>query len=176
MTEMGLRIRRLLVETLRLEGLEPEAIADDQPLFGEGLGLDSIDALELVVALEREFGIAIANESVGRESLASMVTAHGERNLPLDQRVAMLYRLAHRLGFDPIDLFERRRAMTLMRPDELRQASGLGIDIQLHTHRHRLPVKDDASRHSDRSRKTDVPDGDEFISGVTWNGPRPRPA
>ena len=72
MTEMGLRIRRLLVETLRLEGLQPEAIADEQPLFGEGLGLDSIDALELVVALEREFGIAIANENVGRESLASI--------------------------------------------------------------------------------------------------------
>ena len=49
-----------------------DTIAADQPLFGEGLGLDSIDALELVVALEREFGIAIANENVGRESLASI--------------------------------------------------------------------------------------------------------
>ena len=72
MTEMGLRIRRLLVENLRLEGLEPETIADDQPLFGEGLGLDSIDALELVVALEKEFGIASGNQDVTREALASV--------------------------------------------------------------------------------------------------------
>jgi acyl carrier protein len=72
MTEMGLRIRRLLVENLRLDGLDPETIADDQPLFAEGLGLDSIDALELVVALEKEFGIAIGNQDVKREALASV--------------------------------------------------------------------------------------------------------
>ncbi len=66
------RIRRLLVESLRLEGLEPEAIADDLPLFGAGFGLDSIDALELVVALEREFGIAIANDDLGRDALGSV--------------------------------------------------------------------------------------------------------
>ena len=72
MTALGLRIRRLVVESLRLEGLAPESIADDQPLFGEGLGLDSIDALELVVALEREFGIAIANQDAGREAFASV--------------------------------------------------------------------------------------------------------
>jgi len=66
------RIRRLVVESLRLEGLEPQSLADDQPLFGDGLGLDSIDALELVVALEREFDIAIANDDVGREALASV--------------------------------------------------------------------------------------------------------
>ncbi len=72
MTEMGARIRRLLVENLRLEGLEPESITDDQPLFGEGLGLDSIDALELVVALEKEFGIAIGNQDVQRDALASV--------------------------------------------------------------------------------------------------------
>jgi acyl carrier protein len=66
------RIRRLVVESLRLEGLEPQSIGDDQPLFGEGLGLDSIVALELVVALEREFGIAIANDDVGREALGSV--------------------------------------------------------------------------------------------------------
>lgn len=72
MTPLGLRIRRLVVESLRLEGLAPESLADEQPLFGEGLGLDSIDALELVVALEREFGIAIANQDVGREAIASV--------------------------------------------------------------------------------------------------------
>ena len=48
--ELAARLKRLIVATLRLEGLEPEAIGDDQLLFGERLGLDSIDALELVVA------------------------------------------------------------------------------------------------------------------------------
>ena len=66
------RVRALLVETLRLEGLAPEAIDDRQPLFGEAMGLDSIDALELVVALEREFGIVISNQDVGKETLGSV--------------------------------------------------------------------------------------------------------
>ena len=70
--ELRLRLKRLLVSSLHLEGLEPQSIADDQMLFGEGLGLDSVDALELVVALEREFGIAISSEEVGRDSFASI--------------------------------------------------------------------------------------------------------
>jgi acyl carrier protein len=61
------RVKRLLVEALRMDGLAPEGIGDDQHLFGEGLGLDSVDALEVVVALEREFGIAIPSEEVGGE-------------------------------------------------------------------------------------------------------------
>ena len=70
--ELRLRLKHLLVSSLHLEGLEPESIADDQLLFGEGLGLDSVDALELVVALEREFRIAISSEEVGRDSFASL--------------------------------------------------------------------------------------------------------
>lgn len=66
------RIKRLLVEALHLEGLVPSEIADDAPLFGEGLGLDSVDALELVVALEKEFGIRIRSHEVGREAFASV--------------------------------------------------------------------------------------------------------
>ena len=66
------RIKRLLVEKLHLEGLTPESIADDMPLFGEGLGLDSVDALELVVALEREFSLRIQSHEVGREAFASV--------------------------------------------------------------------------------------------------------
>jgi acyl carrier protein len=64
------RIKELLVRVLRLEGRAPDSIGDEQPLFGDGLGLDSVDALELVVALEAEFGIEIANEDVGRERFA----------------------------------------------------------------------------------------------------------
>ena len=66
------RIRELLVEALRLDGLDPFAIDLDSPLFGEGLGLDSVDALELVVALEREFGIAIPSTEVDEESFGSV--------------------------------------------------------------------------------------------------------
>ncbi len=66
------RIKRLIVESLHLDGVRPEGIGDDQPLFGEGLGLDSVDALELVVALEKEFGIKIKSQEMGREAFASV--------------------------------------------------------------------------------------------------------
>jgi acyl carrier protein len=66
------RIKRLLIDKLHLEGLTPEGIADEMPLFGEGLGLDSVDALELVVALEREFSLRIQSHEVGREAFASV--------------------------------------------------------------------------------------------------------
>lgn len=66
------RIKRLLVDALRLEGMTPESIDDATPLFGEGLGLDSVDALELVVALEKEFQLRIQSHEVGREAFASV--------------------------------------------------------------------------------------------------------
>jgi len=66
------RIKHLLVDKLHLEGLTPESIADDMSLFGEGLGLDSVDALELVVALEKEFSLRIQSHEVGREAFASV--------------------------------------------------------------------------------------------------------
>jgi acyl carrier protein len=66
------RIKRLIVDSLHLEGLKPEMIEDESPLFGEGLGLDSVDALELVVALEKEFGIKIKSQELGREVFSSV--------------------------------------------------------------------------------------------------------
>jgi acyl carrier protein len=68
------RIKRLIVESLNLEGMRPEMIEDETPLFGEGLGLDSVDALELVVALEKEFGIKIRSQEIGREVFSSVST------------------------------------------------------------------------------------------------------
>ena len=65
MDDLKDRLRKLIVATLRLEKVKPEEIREDAPLFGEGLGLDSIDALELVVALEKEFGIRIEDGDVG---------------------------------------------------------------------------------------------------------------
>jgi acyl carrier protein len=51
------RLKKMIVETLALEDVEPESIETEAPLFGEGLGLDSIDALELAVAIHTEFGV-----------------------------------------------------------------------------------------------------------------------
>ncbi|HEX3553771.1 MAG TPA: phosphopantetheine-binding protein [Thermoanaerobaculia bacterium] len=68
------RIKRLIVESLHLEGMRPEMIEDEAPLFGEGLGLDSVDALELVVALEKEFDIKIKSQEIGREVFSSVST------------------------------------------------------------------------------------------------------
>ena len=65
-------LKNLIVKTLRLEEIKPDEIKDDAPLFGEGLGLDSIDALELVVALEKTYDVIIENEDVGRSAFASI--------------------------------------------------------------------------------------------------------
>ena len=77
------RLRRLIVDALHLPGIAPDEIADDEPLFGEGLGLDSIDALELAVAMEKEFGIRVRNHEVEREAFTSVRTlvAFVERRL-----------------------------------------------------------------------------------------------
>jgi acyl carrier protein len=66
------RLKQLIVETLRLEEVAPADIADNEPLIGGGLSLDSIDALELVVRMEREFGIKIASSEEARQALTSV--------------------------------------------------------------------------------------------------------
>jgi acyl carrier protein len=65
MQELELQIKKLIVSALQLEDLRVEDIPSDEPLFGEGLGLDSIDALELGVALRKQFGLKI--ESVNED-------------------------------------------------------------------------------------------------------------
>src|SRR6185369_6049732 len=65
-------IKRLIVKSLNLDGVTPESITDDQPLFNSSLGLDSVDALELVVALEKEFRIRIESEEIDRKIFASV--------------------------------------------------------------------------------------------------------
>jgi len=57
-----LEVARLLVETLRLEEIQPEDIAPEEPLFGDGLGLDSIDALELALAISKTYGVQLRSE------------------------------------------------------------------------------------------------------------------
>lgn len=68
------QLKILVVETLRLEDVVAADIPDDEPLIGGGLSLDSIDALELVVRLEKEFGIKIASSEESRVALASMAS------------------------------------------------------------------------------------------------------
>jgi acyl carrier protein len=64
-------IKELIVKSLRLP-MQPSQIADDIPLFREGLGLDSIDALELVLEIERQFGVTIGDEQLGKRVLRSV--------------------------------------------------------------------------------------------------------
>lgn len=65
-------LKGLIIDKLKLEDVVPEDIEPGEPLFGGGLGLDSIDALELVVALEKTYGIKIPDEDVGKEAFASL--------------------------------------------------------------------------------------------------------
>ena len=65
-------LKQLIIDTLKLEDIQPEEIKDAEPIFGGGLGLDSIDALELVVALEKTYGVIIEDEEVGKQAFASV--------------------------------------------------------------------------------------------------------
>ena len=72
MQDLKLELKKQIIEELNLQVLKPEDIDDDAPLFVEGLGLDSIDALELVVIMEKYHGIKITDESVGGKVLYSI--------------------------------------------------------------------------------------------------------
>jgi acyl carrier protein len=67
-------LKELLIERLKFEDMTPDDIRDDEPLFEGGLGLDSIDALEIVVLLESEYGIKVKNESAARQYFRSIST------------------------------------------------------------------------------------------------------
>ncbi|MGH9441388.1 MAG: phosphopantetheine-binding protein [Thermoanaerobaculia bacterium] len=69
--ELKSKVKDLIVRRLKLE-IAPGSIEDSAPLFGDGLGLDSIDALELVLGLEQEFGIKVADEEVGIKAFSSV--------------------------------------------------------------------------------------------------------
>ena len=73
-TDLRRKLKELLIERLKFEDMTPEDINDDDPLFAGGLGLDSIDALEIVVMLESEFGIKVKNETSARDSFRSVAT------------------------------------------------------------------------------------------------------
>jgi acyl carrier protein len=92
--DLELRIKQVIVDALMLEDVKPEDIKTDAPLFVEGLGLDSIDALELAVALHSEFGIRTkADDERNREifhsvsSLAKFIQEEREKG-NVDTKVA----------------------------------------------------------------------------------------
>jgi acyl carrier protein len=72
--ELIVQLKRLIIERLKLEDVSPEDIGTDDPLFGEGLGLDSIDALELVLGLEKHYGVIIPDAEVGQRVFQSVRT------------------------------------------------------------------------------------------------------
>jgi acyl carrier protein len=88
MQDLKRKLKELLIERLKFDDMTPDDISDDEPLFAGGLGLDSIDALEIVVMLETEFGIKVKNEGSARDhfrsisSLAQFVAARTGQQAP----------------------------------------------------------------------------------------------
>ncbi len=72
-TSLQKQLKKIIIEELNLEEIDISEINDDDPLFGdEGLGLDSLDAVELVVLIQKHFGVEIKDMEEGREALASI--------------------------------------------------------------------------------------------------------
>ena len=75
MDNLKQQIKELIINALELEDVKPESIVDSEPLFGEGLGLDSIDALELGVALKKKFGVKFSAENADNKKHFASVDA-----------------------------------------------------------------------------------------------------
>ena len=72
MEELVLKLKKEIIEVLNLEEVKPEDIDNDAHLFGDGLGLDSIDALELIVLIEKNYGIKLKDPAKGKEIFKSI--------------------------------------------------------------------------------------------------------
>ena len=72
--ELKQQLKKQIITFLNLTSLTPDDIKDEEPLFGDGLGLDSIDSLELIVLLNREYGITIKDPKEGRKILVNINT------------------------------------------------------------------------------------------------------
>jgi acyl carrier protein len=87
MDKLMLDLKKQIIAQLNLQDLTPADIADDQPLFVEGLGLDSIDALELIVLLQQQYKIKLSNAEEGPQvfrsvkTMAEYITAHQPGNV-----------------------------------------------------------------------------------------------
>lgn len=80
--ELKLKLKEQIIQFLNLAPMTADEIKDDEPLFGDGLGLDSIDSLELIVLLKKEYGINIQDPKEGRKILVDVNTmvAYIEKN------------------------------------------------------------------------------------------------
>jgi acyl carrier protein len=74
LVDLKREIKVLILETTKIPDIQPEDIIDDAPLFGEGLGLDSIDSLEIVLALQQKYGVGIDDQNLARFILQSVDT------------------------------------------------------------------------------------------------------
>ena len=72
MEDLILKLKEEIIEVLNLEDVKPADIDENAPLFGEGLGLDSIDALELIVLMEKNYGIKLKDPAQGKEIFKSI--------------------------------------------------------------------------------------------------------
>jgi acyl carrier protein len=72
MDNLILTLKNEIIEALNLEDMKPEDIDENAPLFGDGLGLDSIDALELIVLMEKNYGIKLQDPNQGKEIFRSI--------------------------------------------------------------------------------------------------------
>jgi acyl carrier protein len=72
--ELKQQVKKQIIEFLNLKTVKPDDISDTEPLFGDGLGLDSIDSIELIVLLSREYGIEIKDPKEGRKILVDINT------------------------------------------------------------------------------------------------------
>ena len=72
MPELKQQVKEMIIQRLKLEGMTPADIDDAAPLFGDALGLDSIDALELVLAIEQTFGVKIEDEASGMKAFRNV--------------------------------------------------------------------------------------------------------